>query len=75
AQIDVPKDLSIVTIDGTEIAQITRPILSAAKQDFQLMGQLAVSALDEQELAPHAVFFTETKIVPSGTVTTINKNN
>ncbi|KGB50701.1 LacI family transcriptional regulator [Leuconostoc mesenteroides P45] len=75
AQIDVPKDLSIVTIDGTEIAQITRPILSAAKQDFQLMGQLAVSALDEQELAPHAVFFTETKIVPSGTVTTLNKNN
>ncbi|MDI6681230.1 LacI family DNA-binding transcriptional regulator [Leuconostoc suionicum] len=75
AQIDVPKDLSIITIDGTEIAQITRPILSAAKQDFQLMGQLAISALDEQELAPHAVFFTETKIVPSGTVTTLDKNN
>ncbi|MCG5037149.1 substrate-binding domain-containing protein [Lactiplantibacillus plantarum] len=31
---EVPKDLSIVSIDGTEMCKITRPQLTSISQDF-----------------------------------------
>ncbi|MBZ5963717.1 LacI family DNA-binding transcriptional regulator [Leuconostoc gelidum subsp. gelidum] len=68
AQLSIPEDLSIVTIDGTDLTQLTRPILTSTKQNFQLMGQLAITSLAEKKLSPHTIIFTDTTLVLGGTV-------
>jgi len=68
AGIVVPTDFSIISVDGTELTQLTRPPLNTVQQNFHLMGSLAITALVEQTLAPSAVLFTETKLIAGGTV-------
>lgn len=71
AGISVPNDLSIVTVDGTELTQLTRPVLTAAQQNFTKMGELAISNLANNSLSSHSVIFTDITFIPGGTVTTI----
>ncbi|MGR8772654.1 substrate-binding domain-containing protein [Leuconostoc citreum] len=42
--ISVPENLSIVIIDWTELTQSTRPILTAAQQNFAQMSELAIKS-------------------------------
>ena len=71
ADIVVPNDLSIVTVDGTELTQLTRPILTATQQNFAKMGELAVTNIADQSLSPHTVIFTDITLNSGGTVATI----
>ncbi|TYC47099.1 LacI family DNA-binding transcriptional regulator [Leuconostoc litchii] len=68
ANLDIPNDLSIISIDGTELTQITRPVLTTIQQNFQLMGELAITTLHENKFTEEKVIFTKTKIVPGKTV-------
>lgn len=45
--IAVPTDLSIVSIDGTEMCNITRPQLTSISQDFFQMGVIGVQMLQQ----------------------------
>lgn len=72
AGIAVPDDLSIVTIDGTELTQITRPILTAAQQNFAQMGELAITTLADQNLSTHTIIFTDITLKQGDTVANIN---
>jgi LacI family transcriptional regulator len=45
--IAVPIDLSIVSIDGTEMCNITRPQLTSISQDFFQMGVIGVQMLQQ----------------------------
>ena len=45
AKIKIPDDLSIVSIDGTYICEITSPELSSITQDFRQIGSLSVETL------------------------------
>ncbi|CAM3126079.1 LacI family DNA-binding transcriptional regulator [Leuconostoc rapi] len=71
AGISVPSNLSIVTVDGTELTQLTRPILTATQQNFAKMGELAISNIANESLSSHSVTFTDITLIPAGTVTTI----
>lgn len=71
AGISVPNDLSIVTVDGTELTQLTRPILTATQQNFAQMGELAITNLANHSLSSHSVIFTDITLIPGGTVATI----
>lgn len=71
AGISVPNNLSIVTVDGTELTQLTRPTLTAAQQNFAKMGELAITTLANDSLSPHSMVFTDTVLVPGGTVSKI----
>ena len=44
---EVPKDLSIVSIDGTEMCKITRPQLTSISQDFFQMGVTGVQQIHQ----------------------------
>ncbi|CAH1851730.1 LacI family DNA-binding transcriptional regulator [Convivina praedatoris] len=68
AGIKVPDDLSIITIDGTELTELTRPILTAAQQNFAKMGELAITTLAGQKLSPDTVVFTNITLKQGGTV-------
>nr|WP_318175623.1 substrate-binding domain-containing protein [Limosilactobacillus coleohominis] len=41
----MPKDLSIISIDGTFICDITSPTITSVSQQFKLMGQQSVTNL------------------------------
>lgn len=60
----VPKNFAIVSIDGTDICEKTRPKLTSITQNFALMGQLAVSNFDSGDENITVPF----KIVPRDTV-------
>lgn len=68
----VPNDISIVSVDGTELTQLTRPILTTIEQDFQMMGHLALSSLHEKTLTENAIIYTDTKIVLGHSVRDFN---
>lgn len=60
----IPEDLSIISIDGTFICDITSPTISSVSQQFKLMGQRSVTNLIENadaEFIP--VHITERKSV------------
>lgn len=71
AGVSVPDDLSIITVDGTDLTQLTRPRLTAVQQDFAQMGELAITKLAEQSLSPHTVIFTDIALQLGETVATI----
>ncbi|KRK80605.1 transcription regulator [Companilactobacillus nodensis DSM 19682 = JCM 14932 = NBRC 107160] len=43
----VPDDLSIISIDGTEMCQIVQPQLTSVSQDFYKMGVVGVQRIEE----------------------------
>lgn len=45
AGLTLPTDLSIISIDGTFICDITAPQLTSVSQDFHLMGKRSVANL------------------------------
>lgn len=61
-----------MTIDGTELTQLTRPILTAAQQNFAQMGELAITTLADQNLSPHTIIFTDITLKQGDTVANIN---
>ncbi|WP_334328774.1 LacI family DNA-binding transcriptional regulator [Companilactobacillus sp. HBUAS59699] len=48
--LSVPDDLSIVSIDGTEMCQIVQPQLTSVSQDFYEMGVVGVQRIEESVL-------------------------
>ncbi len=68
ANLKIPKDLSIVSIDGTELIKFTRPQITAIKQDFQKMGQLSLELLDAQKLTSGGIFHTKIELIAGDTV-------
>lgn len=71
AGLQVPNDLSIISIDGTELTQLTRPILTNAKQNFQLMGELAITALINNQLSTNTAIYTDIEIIAGQTIRTL----
>ncbi|WP_295731302.1 LacI family DNA-binding transcriptional regulator [uncultured Limosilactobacillus sp.] len=47
----LPQDLSIISIDGTFICDITSPTITSISQEFQLMGQRSVQSLIQNTAA------------------------
>ncbi len=51
----VPDDLSIVSIDGTEMCEIVQPALTSVTQDFYQMGIDGVQRIHQMEVAKQPV--------------------
>lgn len=66
--IKVPADLSIISIDGTFICDMTTPLITSVSQEFTLMGQQSVDHLIDD--APAA--FVPVKIVERESVKNIS---
>lgn len=64
AGLSLPADLSIISIDGTFICDITAPQLTSVSQDFHLMGKHSVTDL----LTDAASTFIPVKVVERGSV-------
>ena len=53
--LDIPKDLSFISIDGTFLCDITIPTITSVTQDFYQMGLIAVRSLlndDDSQFIP-----------------------
>ncbi|WP_312398508.1 LacI family DNA-binding transcriptional regulator [Leuconostoc lactis] len=72
AGVSVPNDLSIITVDGTDLTQLTRPRLTAVQQNFIQMGELAITTIANQTLSPHTIIFTDVVLKPGDTVAKIS---
>jgi len=59
----VPEDLSIVSIDGTEMCQIVQPQLTSISQDFYKMGVVGVQRI-QQAVAKESKENTEQQFIP-----------
>lgn len=55
AQVDVPNDVALISIDGTELCQQTRPKLTSVTQDFVTMGEKAIDQVINQRDQPHQI--------------------
>lgn len=44
-QLNIPKDLSLISIDGTYLCQIVRPKITSITQDFETMGKDSVQTI------------------------------
>lgn len=72
AGVAVPDDLSIITVDGTNLTQLTRPRLTAVQQDFAQMGELAITTIANQTLSPNTIIFTDVEMRPGDTVASLS---
>ncbi|WP_125566263.1 LacI family DNA-binding transcriptional regulator [Companilactobacillus insicii] len=61
--LSVPKDLSIISIDGTEMCQIVQPQLTSVSQDFYQMGVVGVRRIEES-LAKEPEILDNQQMVP-----------
>ncbi|EEI71691.1 LacI family DNA-binding transcriptional regulator [Lentilactobacillus hilgardii] len=60
--IKVPDELSIISVDGTEVCELVRPNLTSVTQSFYEMGTLGVRYLIESNQDDHYKKFTGLKI-------------
>lgn len=49
AQVKVPDDLSVISIDGTQVCQMTNPTLTCVQQDFFTIGATSLNSLINNE--------------------------
>lgn len=51
----VPDQIALISVDGTQLCEQTRPQLSSVTQDFASMGKTAVRQLIDNRATPHQV--------------------
>ncbi len=67
ARVKVPDDLSVISIDGTQVCQMTNPTLTCVQQDFFTIGATSLNSLINNEQSQ----FVPVKIVEGKSVKTL----
>ncbi|MCI1217947.1 MAG: LacI family DNA-binding transcriptional regulator [Bifidobacterium crudilactis] len=67
--VDVPQNLSIVSIDGTSLCDYVQPPLSSVTQDFYRMGYISLGRLLEHD---DEISFTDSHLVERDSVATLD---
>lgn len=56
--ISIPEQLSLISIDGTNLTQLTRPRITAIQQDFHQMGEVATKMIIQNIMANQPLYTT-----------------
>lgn len=68
----VPEDLSIISIDGTEMCKIVQPQLTSVSQNFYEMGVAGVKKIDDQKHKISQQQFIDTHVIERKSIKKIN---